>query len=109
MAEIKVSTQEIRNVASDISEANKRLVNLLDAVHADAKGLVNNAWTSDAATDFVKKLDAFKARTFDNYKNFTEEYASFLLRTADKYEKTEETNITNVTSEIQDSKAGQFS
>lgn len=108
MADIKVSTQEIKDAAAAIRGYNQTLTDLLETIYSDAKNLQNNSWTSDAANEFCKKLDAFKSRTFDNYKNYTDDYQKFLDRTAQVYESTEETNINNVTSEIKDSAAGMF-
>lgn len=108
MAEIKISTQEIKDTAIAIREANNSLMSLLDSIYQDAKNLQNAAWVSDASAEFCKKLDAFKSRTFDNYKNYTDDYQKFLDRTADKYESTEGTLVGNVSSEIQDSAVGLF-
>lgn len=108
MADIKVSTQDIKDAAQFIRTSNDTLKTLLDNIYSEANNLKSNSWISDAATEFCSKLDAFKSRTFDNYFIETDAYQKFLDRTADRYESTESTNVANVSSDIQDTKAGQF-
>ena len=108
MADIKVSTLDIRNAARDIRTNNEKLEKTLEEIYTEAHKLIGNSWTSDAASEFCKKLDKFKNSHFDNYKKYTNDYAVFLDNTADQYEKTESANINEVTTDIKDSAVGQF-
>lgn len=108
MAEIKVSTQEIKDAADQIRLNNGKLEKTLDTIYTEAHKLIGNSWTSDAASEFCKKLEKFKNSHFENYKKYTNDYAVFLNNTAEQYEKTESANISEVTTDIKDSAVGQF-
>lgn len=108
MAEIKVSTQEIKDAADQIRLNNGKLEKTLDTIYNEAHKLIGNSWTSDAASEFCKKLEKFKNSHFENYKKYTNDYAVFLNNTAEQYEKTESANISEVTTDIKDSAVGQF-
>lgn len=108
MADIKVSTQAIKDAARDIRTNNDKLEQTLETIYTEAHKLIGNSWTSDAASEFCKKLEKFKNSHFDNYKKYTNDYAVFLDNTAEQYEKTESANISEVTTDIKDSAVGQF-
>lgn len=90
---INVSTQELRDVATDIRQRKRNLRNLLNEINNKMNNL-EHTWTSDASQEIRTKMNSMKGR-FDQYDEVVESYASFLVRAAEMYEETESTAKSN--------------
>jgi len=88
--QINVKTQTLRDTAQHVRNQNNRL----DEILANSRNKVTaleNSWESDAGREIRAKINAFANNHFEAYKSIVESYAAHLIRTAEKYEVTEET------------------
>lgn len=90
---IQISTQTLVDTAKKVRDINTTL----DSKLAECNKEMNNleaTWKSDAASDIRAAMNALKPR-FEEYKAIIDSYASFLDRTAQNYESTEQSIQTN--------------
>lgn len=90
---IKISTQVLMDTAAKVKNINKTLDSKLADINKNMNDL-EATWKSDAATDIRAAMNALKPR-FEEYKNVVESYATFLERTAQSYDTTEQTVQSN--------------
>ena len=89
MAEsIKVSTQVLRDTSDKVKNINSRMDEKLKEINRKMQEL-SSSWHSDAAEEIRAKMNGMNPR-FEEYKAVVESYASFLLKTAELYEQTEQ-------------------
>ena len=86
---IQISTQELRDAATKISDLNKKLNEDLTSINSSMNDL-ESTYQSDASTEIRKRMNAMKP-TFEKYNTIIAEYVTFLNQTAQNYESTEET------------------
>lgn len=90
---IKISTQVLLDTAQKVRDINSTM----DSKLADINKSMNDleaTWKSDASTDIRAAMNALKPR-FEEYKNVVETYAKFLVNTAQTYESTEASAVSN--------------
>lgn len=90
---IKISTQVLLDTAQKVRDINSTM----DSKLADINKSMNDleaTWKSDASTDIRTAMNALKPR-FEEYKNVVETYAKFLVNTAQTYESTEASAVSN--------------
>ena len=88
---IQVNTQTLRDAAAFISDKNQRLYDTLDQIQQKVDYLAGGTWTGDASDAIDKKIKAFKANHFQQYKDAVDRFHTALLRLAERYESTEST------------------
>lgn len=94
MEGISISLDEVRQIASTISQLNKSLETKLLDIQNDMKSL-QNSWQSAAATTIQERFNAYAQKYYNTYKEVIDSYVNFLNKTvADNYEGTEN-NINN--------------
>lgn len=86
---INVSTQEMRDAATDIRLRKNNLRELLNQIQRKMNDLAQT-WASEASEEIRRKMNGMKGR-FDQYDEVVENYASFLVKAAEMYEETEST------------------
>lgn len=84
---IQISTQVLLDTADKVRTINSTLDQKLADINKNMNDL-EATWKSDAATDIRAAMNALKPR-FEEYKHVVEEYAKFLVHTAQSYESTE--------------------
>lgn len=93
MAEIKISTQELKSTAIDIRSLNNKMDEDLKDCSNEIEKL-RSTWQSDGAEEIRSAMNTLKPK-FEEYKNVIESYAKFLDTTAESYESTEQGVQTN--------------
>ena len=84
---IKISTQVLLDTAGKVRDLNVAMDQKLADINKSMNDL-QATWQSDAAEDIRAAMNAMKPK-FDEYRAVIEEYAKFLVKTAQSYETTE--------------------
>lgn len=99
MESIKVTTEELRNAASNVDnlamEYSKEYIALLQ----DVETLTSTDYTGDDATAFRNQVEGFR-EDFDKMKQLMNEYADYLRQAANTYEDTQ-SNVKNTIASLQ--------
>ncbi|MCD8214799.1 MAG: WXG100 family type VII secretion target [Clostridiales bacterium] len=90
MAEIKVSSELLRQAASDIKQQYTTFTEIAADIEQGV-GTLSSTWEGDAFTSFKAKFDTLKP-TLESYGQVIQEYAAFLETSAEQYETTEAAN-----------------
>ena len=90
---IRVNTDQVAQVATNIENLNKRLTEEL----ANSKATVDqlaNVWEGEAAQATISSFDEFAAKYFQNYEDILNQYVHFLRTNVEQgYFETETQNI----------------
>lgn len=90
---IRVDTDRVAQIASNIERLNKRLTEELTNSKATIDQL-SNVWEGEAAQATISSFDEFAAKYFQNYENIITQYVQFLRTNIDQgYFDTETQNI----------------
>lgn len=99
MESIKVTTEDLRNAASNVDnlamEYNKEYIALLQ----DVETLTSTDYTGDDATAFRNQVEGFR-EDFNKMKQLMNEYADYLRQAASTYEDTQ-ANVKNTIASLQ--------
>lgn len=98
MAEIKVSSDVLRNASQNLTTYGTQFTALMGEIKSGMQRM-KNEWQGDAADEFINKFNSLD-RTFDTYTRVINEYAKFLENAAEQYE-TADTSVQNDTSNLQ--------
>ncbi len=83
MAEIKISTQDLSNLAAEIGRINLDMDSKLSDINKKMNDL-EVFYKSDAAMEIRANMNALRPR-FEEYKRVVESYAEYLRKSAEKY------------------------
>jgi len=90
---IKVNTDQVAQIASNLEHLNERLRDELN----DSKATIDqlkNIWEGEAAQATISSYDEFAAKYFQNYEDIIKQYVSFLRTNVEQgYFDTETQNI----------------
>lgn len=90
---IRVNTDQVAQIASNIENLNKRLTEEL----ANSKATIDqlaNVWEGEAAQSTISSFDDFAAKYFQNYEDVITQYVQFLRTNIEQgYFDTETQNI----------------
>ena len=90
---IRVNTDQVAQIASNIEGLNKRLTEEL----TDSKATIDklaNIWEGEAAQATISSFDEFAAKYFQNYEDVITQYVNFLRTNVEQgYFDTETQNI----------------
>lgn len=90
---IRVNTDQVAQIASNIENLNKRLTEEL----ANSKATIDqlaNVWEGEAAQATISSFDEFAAKYFQNYEDIITQYVQFLRTNIEQgYFDTETQNI----------------
>lgn len=90
---IRVNTDQVAQIASNIEGLNKRLTEEL----ANSKATIDqlaNVWEGEAAQATISSFDEFAAKYFQNYEDIITQYVQFLRTNIEQgYFDTETQNI----------------
>ena len=90
---IKISTDQVLQIASNIENLNKKLSEELASSKATVDQLAN-IWEGEAAQATISSFDEFASKYFQNYEEIITQYVKFLRDTvAQGYVDTETQNI----------------
>ena len=90
---IRVNTDQVAQIASNLENLNKRLRAELDNSKATVKQL-SNIWEGEAAEKTISSFDEFSAKYFQNYEDVIAQYVQFLRNNVEAgYFETETANI----------------
>ncbi len=90
---IRVNTDQVAQIASNLEGLNKRLTEELTNSKAAIDQLAN-IWEGEAAQATISSFDEFAAKYFQNYEDIITEYVSFLRTNVEQgYFDTETQNI----------------
>lgn len=90
---IRVNTDQVAQIASNIESLNKRLTEELTNSKATVDQLAN-IWDGEAARSTISSFDEFAAKYFQNYEDIITQYVQFLRTNVDAgYLETETANI----------------
>lgn len=87
MAEIKVSSQVLRDASSQITNELTNFSNITDEIKQGLSSL-SSSWEGEAFNSFMSQLNALTP-SLEKYAEVISEYANFLNTTAEQYETTE--------------------
>lgn len=91
---IKVNTDQVAQIATDIEALNKKLDEQLKNAQTTIKGL-SSTWEGEAASATMQAFDEFAAKYFTNYYDVIDQYVKFLRVHVDQgYFETETANTT---------------
>ena len=90
MADIKVSTQQLRNVASQLSTMKSRLVNEASTMRTHQRTLTSQ-WDGPSNEEFDRAFNR-NVSEFENFNNLVQDYINALNNYADQYERMENQN-----------------
>ncbi len=89
---IKINTEEVRAIATEIERINGQLKEQLDLSKKQIDNL-GNTWTGKAADDTRNEFNGFSAKFFQTYYDVIQQYVTFLRRNvAEGYDQTETAN-----------------
>lgn len=92
--QIKVNTDQVAQIATNIENLNKKLNEQLTECQTTIKNL-SNTWEGEAATSTISSFDEFAAKYFQNYYDIIDQYVKFLRTNVDAgYFETETANTT---------------
>lgn len=90
---VRVNTDQVAQIASNIENLNKRLTEEL----ANSKATIDqlaNVWEGEAAQTTISSFDDFAAKYFQNYEDVITQYVQFLRTNIEQgYFDTETQNI----------------
>lgn len=90
---IRVNTDQVAQIASNIENLNKRLTEELTNSKATVDQLAN-VWEGEAAQATISAFDEFAAKYFQNYEDILTQYVQFLRTNVEQgYFDTEMQNI----------------
>lgn len=90
--QIKVNTDQVAQIASNIEGLNKKLNEQLTLSQTTIKNLANT-WEGEASNATVSSYNDFAAKYFQNYYDIIDNYVKFLRTNVDKgYFDTETSN-----------------
>ena len=90
---IRVNTDQVAQIASNIEGLNKRLTEELNNSKATIDQLAN-VWEGEAAQATISSFDEFAAKYFQNYEDIITQYVQFLRTNIEQgYFDTETQNI----------------
>ena len=90
---IRVNTDQVAQIASDIEGLNKRLTEELTNSKTTIDQLAN-IWEGEAAQATISSFDEFATKYFQNYENIITQYVQFLRTNIEQgYFDTETQNI----------------
>ena len=90
---IRVNTDQVAQIASNIESLNKRLTEELTNAKATIDQLAN-VWGGEAAQATISSFDEFAAKYFQNYEDIITQYVQFLRTNIEQgYFDTETQNI----------------
>lgn len=90
---IRVNTDQVAQIASNIENLNKRLTEELNNSKATVDQLAN-VWEGEAAQATISSFDEFAAKYFQNYEDVITQYVQFLRTNIEQgYFDTETQNI----------------
>lgn len=90
---IRVNTDQVAQIASNIEGLNKRLTEELNSSKATIDQLAN-VWKGEAAQATISSFDEFAAKYFQNYEDVITQYVQFLRTNIEQgYFDTETQNI----------------
>jgi WXG100 family type VII secretion target len=90
---IRISTDQVTQIADNIEKLNKRLTEELGNSKATIDQL-GNVWEGEAAQATISSFDEFAAKFFQNYEDVITQYVQFLrTNVAQGYFDTETKNI----------------
>lgn len=89
MEQIKISLNEVSDLACDIRRINENLNDVLEYVRSEMKSL-SNIWDSDGS-DMIRQRFEYFSRKFSEEKDTIEAYAKFLDHTVATYSSLEST------------------
>jgi len=90
---IRVNTDQVAQIASNIEGLNKRLTEELTNSKATIDQLAN-VWEGEAAQATISSFDEFAAKYFQNYEDIITQYVQFLRTNIEQgYFDTETQNI----------------
>ena len=89
---IRVNTDQVAQIATNIENLNKRLTEELNESKATIDALANT-WEGEAAQETISSFDEFAARYFQNYEDVITQYVKFLRTNVEQgYFETESAN-----------------
>lgn len=90
---IRVNTDQVAQIASNLETLNKRLTEELTNSKSTIDQLAN-IWDGEAAQTTISSYDEFAAKYFQNYEDVITQYVQFLRTNVDAgYFETETANI----------------
>lgn len=90
---IRVNTDQVAQIASNLESLNKRLTDELNNSKATVDQLAN-IWEGEAAQATISAFDEFAAKYFQNYEDVITQYVQFLRTNVDAgYFETETANV----------------
>ena len=90
---IRVNTDQVAQIASNLESLNKRLTQELTSSKQTIDNLAN-IWQGEAAQATISAFDGFAAKYFQNYEDVITQYVNFLRTNVDAgYFETETANI----------------
>ena len=90
---IRVNTDQVAQIASDLEALNKRLTEELTTSKNTVDQLAN-IWEGEAARATISAFDEFAAKYFQNYEDIINQYVQFLRTNVENgYFETETQNI----------------
>lgn len=90
---IRVNTDQVGQIASNLERLNKRLTEELNNSKATVDQLAN-IWEGEAAQATISSFDEFAAKYFQNYEDVITQYVQFLRTNIEQgYFDTETQNI----------------
>lgn len=91
MAEIKVTTSEVRNRANELRQLNSQLKGKVENL-SSREGRLAGMWEGDAKTAFHNAYMKDKAM-FDQFSQLIDQYATALDQIAQEYDAKEQQNV----------------
>lgn len=89
---IRINTDEVRAIASEIERINGQLKEQLEMGKKQVNNL-GNTWTGKAADETKSEFNGFAAKYFQTYYDIIQQYVTFLRRNvAEGYDETENAN-----------------
>lgn len=90
---IRVNTDQVAQIATNIENLNKRLTEELNNSKATIDQLAN-VWEGEASQATISSFDEFAAKYFQNYEDILTQYVTFLRTNVEQgYFETETANI----------------
>lgn len=90
---IKVNTDQVTQIASEIDSLNKQLLDELEKCKSTLNNLAN-VWTGEASNATREAFNSFANTYFQNYHDIIDQYVKFLKENvAQGYFETESSNV----------------
>ena len=91
MAEIKVTTSEVRAKAEQLRQTNALLKSKVQSL-VEQEGVLSGMWEGDAKNAFHASFNSDKAQ-WDNFSNLIDQYCTTLDNIASEYDAKEAANV----------------